>query len=321
MTLMLREADVRAVLTMPLALEAVEEISRRQASGEAILHARRRIELPDHGFFHYMAAADMTGGYLGMKIYTYVKGQMRFLVPLYRVETGELAALLEADYLGQMRTGAASGVATKYMARDDARTVAIIGAGNQARTQLEAISAVRRLEWARVFGRDPQRREKFASDMTAKLKLPVKPATSAEEATRDANIVVTATTASSPVLRGEFLCAGMHINAIGANHAHKSELSEDAVRRAHRVVVDSIEQSKAEAGDLIIAFRGDDARWAEVSELPDVVTGKIKPRTAESDITLFKSNGIAAWDVAVAERVLALATQKGLGKELPLGGS
>lgn len=318
MTLWLSEVDVRAVLTMPIALDAVEEISRRQASGQAIVHSRRRIELPNHGFFHYMAAADMAEGFLGMKIYTFVKGELRFLVPLYRVETGELVALIEADYMGQMRTGAASGVATKYMARKDVRAVAIIGTGNQARTQLEAVATVRKLESARVFGRDAQRREKFARDMTGKLGLPVTPTNSVEEATRDAHIVVTATTASHPVLRGDFLTAGAHVNAIGANHAHKSELSEDAVRRAHRIVVDSIEQSKVEAGDLIIAFDGDDARWADVSELPDVVTDKIKPRTSESDITLFKSNGIAAWDVAVAERVFNLATKKGLGKNLPL---
>lgn len=318
MTLWLSEADVRAVLTMPIALDAVEEISRRQASGEAIVHARRRIELPNHGFFHYMAAADMAAGFLGMKIYTFVKGQLRFLVPLYRAESGELIALIEADYMGQMRTGAASGVATKYMSRKDARTAAIIGTGLQARAQLEAIAAVRQLASVRVFGRDAQRREKFSSDMTAKLALRVMPANSAEEAARGADIVVTATTASHPVLRGDFVSPGAHINAIGANHAHKRELDEDAVRRAHRIVVDSIEQSKVEAGDLIFAFAGEDSRWAGVTELPDVVTGKINPRTSESDITLFKSNGIAAWDVAVAGRVFALATQKGLGKELPL---
>jgi ornithine cyclodeaminase/alanine dehydrogenase-like protein (mu-crystallin family) len=318
MTLRLSEADVRAVLTMSIALDAVEDISRRQASGEAIVHSRRRIELPNHGFFHYMAAADMAAGFLGMKLYTFVKGELRFLVPLYRVETGELVALMEADYMGQMRTGAASGVATKYMARKDARTAAIIGTGLQARSQLEAIAAVRKLESARVFGRDAQRREKFSSDMSTKLGLPITPADSAEKAATGADIIVTATTASHPVLRGDFISTGAHINAIGANHAHKSELDQGAVRRAHRIVVDSIEQSKVEAGDLIIAFAGEDARWADVSELSDVVTGKINPRTSESDITLFKSNGLAAWDVAVAERVFTLATHQGLGKELPL---
>lgn len=318
MTLWLTEADVRAVLTMPMALEAVEEITRRQAAGEAIVHSRRRIELPGHGFFHYMAAADMTGGFLGMKLYTYVKGALRFLVPLYCVETGELVALIEADYMGQMRTGAASGVATKFMSRKDARTAAVIGTGLQARTQLEAVAAVRKLESARVFGRDAERREKFSREMSAKLGFPVIPANSGEDAAREAHILVTATTASQPVLRGEFISPGAHINAIGANHAHKRELDADAVRRAHRIVVDSVEQSKQEAGDLILAFGEEESRWVDVSELPDVVTGKINPRTSETDITLFKSNGIAAWDVAVAERVFGLATQQKLGKRVPL---
>jgi len=143
MTLHISEAEVRALLTMPMAVEAVEEISHKQATGEVIVHPRRRFELPGGGFFHYMAAADYTLGYLGMKQYTYVRGRMRFLVPLYEVAKGDLLALIEADYMGQLRTGAASGVATKYLARRDASVAAIVGTGGQARTQLEAVAAVR----------------------------------------------------------------------------------------------------------------------------------------------------------------------------------
>jgi alanine dehydrogenase len=136
MTLHISEAEVRALLTMPMAVEAVEEISRKQATGEVVVHPRRRFELPGGGFFHYMAAADYTLGYLAMKQYTFVRGRMRFLVPLYEIAKGDLLALIEADYMGQLRTGAASGVATKYLARPDARVAAIIGTGGQARTQL-----------------------------------------------------------------------------------------------------------------------------------------------------------------------------------------
>ena len=126
MTLHISEAEVRVLLTMPMAVDAVEEISRKQASGEVVLHPRRRFEFPGGNFFHYMAAADYTAGYLAMKQYTYVRGNLRFLVPLYEMATGELLALIEADYMGQLRTGAASGVATKYLARRDARVAAII---------------------------------------------------------------------------------------------------------------------------------------------------------------------------------------------------
>jgi alanine dehydrogenase len=318
MTLHISESEVRALLTMPMAIEAVEEISRRQATGEAVVHARRRIELPGGGYFHYMAGADFTAGFLGAKLYTFVRGNLGFLVSLYRIETGELAALIEADAMGRLRTGAASGVATKYLARRDARTAAIIGTGGQARTQLEAVAAVRKLESARAFGRDPQRREKFCREMSERLGIPVHAAASAADAVRGADIVCTATTASRAVLSGADLAPGAHVNAIGANHAHKRELDEEAVKRAGVVVADSIEQSRQEAGDLILAFAGDESRWAAVQELQQVVSGKARGRSNDSEITLFKSNGIAVWDIAVAVRVFRMAKEKGMGRELPL---
>ncbi|HVS73989.1 MAG TPA: ornithine cyclodeaminase family protein [Candidatus Acidoferrales bacterium] len=318
MTLHISESEVRALLTMPMAIEAVEEISRRQATGEAVVHARRRIELPGGGYFHYMAGADFTAGFLGAKLYTFVRGNLGFLVSLYRIETGELAALIEADAMGRLRTGAASGVATKYLARRNARIAAVIGTGGQARTQLEAVAAVRKLESARAFGRDPQRRERFCREMSERLGIPVLAAASAAEAVRDADIVCTATTASRAVLSGADLAPGAHVNAIGANHAHKRELDEEAVKRAGVVVADSIEQSRQEAGDLILAFAGDESRWAAVQELQQVVSGKARGRSNDTEITLFKSNGIAVWDIAVAVRVFRMAKEKGMGRELPL---
>ncbi len=141
MALHISESEVRAVLTMPMAIEAVEVISRKQATGEVVVHPRRRFELPGGGFFHYMAAADFSAGFVAMKQYTYVQGKIRFLVPLYEMRTGDLVALIEADYMGQLRTGAASGVATKFLSRQNSSVAAIIGTGGQARTQLEALPA------------------------------------------------------------------------------------------------------------------------------------------------------------------------------------
>jgi alanine dehydrogenase len=313
MTLHISEAEVRSVLTMAMAMDAVEEISRKEANGEVIVHPRRRFELPKGGFFHYMAAADFQAGYLAMKQYTYVRGKMRFLVPLYEIASGDLLALIEADYMGQLRTGAASGVATKYLARSDARVT-----GGQARTQLEAVAAARKLESVRAYGRDPERREKFSKEMTQRLRVPVTPVGSAAEAVRGAEIVSTATTASQPVVTGADLSPGTHINAIGANHAHKRETDDEAVAKAGIVVVDSVEQSRIEAGDLILSFKGDEARWSRVKKLSDLVAGKTSGRTSASEITLFKSNGIASWDLAVALKVYALAREKKLGRELPL---
>jgi alanine dehydrogenase len=273
--------------------------------------------LPGGGFFHYMAAADFSLGFVAMKQYTYVRGKLRFLVPLYEMTTGDLLALIEADYMGQLRTGAASGVATKYLARKGARVAAVIGTGGQARTQLEAIATVRKLESARVYGRDPAKREKFCAEMSVRLGMPVRPCTSAAEAVRGVDIISTATTASQPVVSGANLSPGVHINAVGANHAHKRELDDEAVASADIIVVDSVEQSRQEAGDLIIAFHGDEICWTGVKKLSEIVAGKASGRTSDTEVTLFKSNGIASWDLAVAMRVYAMAREKGLGRELP----
>ena len=318
MTLHINESEVRELLTMPAAISAVEEVSRKQAKATVIVHPRRRFELPNHGFFHYMAALDTADGYVGMKQYTYVKGKLCFLVPLYSVATGELLALIEADYMGQLRTGAASGVATKYLARKHAKVAAIIGTGGQARTQLEAIHNVRMLDAVYVFGRDEQRRKKFCDEMTERLEVTCYPMPSAADAVRNAEIICTATTSSQPVLSGQDLAPGVHINAIGANHAHKQELDDAAISRANLIFVDSLAQSKQEAGDLIIPFAKQPERWAEVHELADLIAGKVPGRANDSQITLFKSNGIASWDLAVAGKVYTLAKEKGLGRQLPL---
>jgi alanine dehydrogenase len=318
MTLHINEAEVRQLLTMPMAIAAVEEVSRKQVEGSVVFHPRRRFELPDRGYFHYMAALDTAAGYVGMKQYTYVKGKLCFLVPLYSVASGELLALIEADTMGRLRTGAASGVATKYLARKLAKVAAILGTGGQARTQLEAIHNVRMLDSVFVYSRDAQRRNKFCEEMCERLNVNVYPVESASAAVRSAEIICTATTSPHPVLHGDDLAQGVHINAIGANHAHKQELDEAAVAKASLIFVDSLAQSQQEAGDLIIPFAKQAQRWTEVHELADLVAGKLAGRANDAQISLFKSNGIAAWDLAVAAKVYTLAKEKGLGRELPL---
>jgi alanine dehydrogenase len=316
--LLLTEANVKSLLTMPLALEAVEDSFRRLAEGSALLHSRQRLHIPGKSYLHYMAAGDSTSGYMGLKIYTSAREGLRFLVPLFQAESGDLVALIEADYLGQMRTGAASGVATRFMAREEACTAGIVGTGLQARTQLEAIALVRKLESVRAFGRDQKRREQFAKEMTARLQIPVTSVSFAEEAVRGAEIIITSTTSTNPVVEGRWLEDGMHINAIGANFPQKRELDDDAVRRAGIVAVDSREQSRQEAGDLIHAFGGDDSQWSRVQELAGIVAGKTPGRTTSAQITLFKSNGIAIEDIVVGGRVYELARERGIGREVPM---
>jgi ornithine cyclodeaminase/alanine dehydrogenase-like protein (mu-crystallin family) len=264
-----------------------------------------------------MAAADVTGNLVATKQYTYVGGKLKFVVSLFSTESGDLLALIEADAMGQMRTGAASGVATKYLARADAESAAIIGTGWQAQTQLEAIATVRKLKRVRVHGREAERREKFAQEMSAKLGVRVEPAASSTEATDGAAIVCTATTASQPVVNARAISGGTHINAIGANHMKKRELDGETVAKCDRIFVDSIEQSRQEAGDLVLGFLGHEKRWDAVRELSSLVAGICQGRSADSQITLFKSNGIAAWDLAAAAAVYRLATERGLGRTLP----
>jgi len=318
MPLLLSEADVKAILTMPMALELVEASFRRLAEGTAVCHPRRRLHMAPKGIMNYMAASDSAGGYMGLKIYTISPNGVRFVLPLFNARSGEMCALIEADHLGQMRTGAASGVAARVMARADARTVGVIGTGYQARTQLEAVALARKLEIIRAFGRDAARRVKFANDMAARLGVPVVAVPSAEEAVRESDIVITATTTSKPVIEGSWLNPGMHINAIGSNFAEKQELDAEAVGRCDVIAADWVEQSKIEAGDLIQAFGTDLSRWASVREISDIVAGKAPGRTNQNQITLFKSNGIAIEDVVVAGRIYEIAREKGMGREIPM---
>jgi alanine dehydrogenase len=318
MALLLTETDVRQLLTMPMALEAVEHAFRDVAEGTVILHSRRRIHTPNKGFLHYMAAADFVSGYEGLKIYTYANGVIRFLVPLFRWDTGELVALIEADYLGRVRTGAASGVATKFMARPDARTVALIGTGSQASTQAEAVCAVRPIEHVRVYGRKEEKRREFARQLAERVKAQVEAVDSPEKAVRGADVVITITTAAEPVVESAWLSPGVHINAVGSNLAHKCELDGETVRQAGVIATDSIEQAKIEAGDLIQVFGADAGRWSRVVDLAQIVVGHTPGRHDREEITLFKSNGVAMEDVAVAARIYELARKQGKGREVPL---
>jgi len=317
-TILLSEADVKTILTMPLALEAVEDSFKRLADGTAQVHLRARLHVPGKSYLHYMAAADATSTYMGLKIYTSAKEGLRFLILLFHAESGELLAQIEADYVGQMRTGAASGVATRLLARDDAKTVGIIGTGLQARTQLEAIASVRKIESVRAFSRDAQKRETFASEMAAKLGIPVAAVSSAEQAVREMDIVVTSTTSTNPVVEGRWLTPGTHLNAIGANFPQKHELDAEAIRRCDVIVADSREQSKIEAGDLIQMYGDDQRRWTNVINFAEIVSGQTPGRTGNDQITLFKSNGIATEDIVVAGRIYEIAKERGMGKPIAL---
>ena len=318
MALFLTEDDVSGLLTMDIALEAVEEGFRQQAKGGATNSPRTRIGLPG-GAFNFMSAAAPGLGFMGLKTYGIVGGgQTRFYLQLYSTENGQLAAIIEASRMGQIRTGAASGVATKYMARIDATTVGIIGAGYQARTQLEALCRVRRITTARVFSRTPERRQQFVEAMGPKLDTDVISVESAEACVSDADIVVTITGASSPVLSGQWLKPGTHVNAAGANHWMRREVDDETVRRAAVVVADDLEQARAECGDIIYPAERGVIHWQQVHNLWEIVVGAVPGRTNAEEITLFESQGLALEDIATGARVYQLAMERGVGVELPV---
>jgi alanine dehydrogenase len=317
MALLLREKDVTELLDMEMAIAAVEEVLRDQAMGEATNRPRNRVTAPTSQM-HFMAAGDKRLGVYGFKVYTASRKGARFLVMLYESETGDLLAMMEADKLGQMRTGAASGVATKYMARADADTVGIYGTGWQAESQLMAVCAVRNIKSVKAYSRSKERREAFAEKMTAQLGVEVTAVETPEEAARNQAILITITSGRDPVLKGEWIEKGAHINAAGSNFLSKAEIDVEAVRRASLIAVDSIEQSKLEAGDLLPAIDRGLIGWENIIELGQVVAGYSNSRTSDDEITLFKSNGIALEDISTALRVYNLAKERSIGETITL---
>ncbi len=334
MTLILREADVRDLLTMPDAVRLLDGMFRRQGKGEIRNHPRARVILPEGRGVRHTLPAYVPGqagapeedgpGFVGLKSYTVAGGKARFVVLLSSAEDGRLLAIIEADLLGQLRTGAASGVATRYMAREDARTVALLGAGGQARTQALAMVAARPIETILVYGRDAQRREAFCHEIAQATGVDMRPMASAEEAVRAADIVVTATTSKDPVLRGAWLRPGAHVNAMGSNWGHRREVDTDTVTRSSLIAVDDAQQATIEAGDLLIPEHeghfsiGEAKSKGLLVELGQIVAGKVAGRPDESAITLFKSLGIGAEDIVVAAHIYKQAMERGMGQEITL---
>lgn len=312
--LLLNEDEVRRLLSMELAMEAVEAGLRKMALDEAHIIPRHRV-VTDHSVLHTMGAAAKSLGVMGTKTYsTNRKNPAQFLVTLFDGRTGALLALIQADHLGQMRTGAASGIATRVMSRPDASAVGIFGSGKQARTQLEAICKVRKVRHVVVFSPSEERRRAFAAEMSQRCEVEVVPASRPEDAARDRDIIVTATTSREPVLLGGWVPDGCHINAIGSNFLGKAEVDVAAFRRCADVVVDSKDQARLEAGDFQQPLEEGALHWAEIRELGQVIVGRYAVRKHPQDVTLFKSLGIAVEDVVVAGRLYQKAVAENVGR-------
>ena len=318
MALFLNEQEVVQLLPMNECIEALEKAFAHAGAGQVDNKPRSRIRMPG-GFFHFMAAADGGQGVFGYKAYPSFAGPggSKMMVMLYDYETGQLLACMEAGRLGQIRTGAASGLATRYMARCAASTVAVIGSGFQARTQLEAVCAAREIREARVFSRRPERREDFAQRSSERLGVDVRPVESAQECVEGADVVVTITSARDPVALGEWLAPGAHVNAAGGNHWQRREIDEAAVLKSELIVVDDLEQAKVECGDLMWLEARGSFRWDMARELRDVVAGRVPGRLSQEGVTLFESLGVALEDIAAADLVYRKAKEQGIGQELP----
>jgi ornithine cyclodeaminase len=315
----IKEPDVEQILAMPKAVELVEQALRDRADGRAVDVPRVRTRT-GAGTQHIMQAAAPALNLIGYKAYYSAAGKgTRYFVHLFDAAAGTPVAVIEASHLGMIRTGAASGVATRYMAREDAAIVATIGAGKQAIGQLEAVCAVREIREVRVYSRNAERARGFCAAMERKLGVATRAAGSVAEAVRGADIVNVITKAAAPVLTGAMLEPGQHINAAGANALTRRELDDTAVRRCARIVVDSRATARNECGDLLPLVESGFVDWDALAELGEVIVSRVPGRGARDEITLFESHGMAVEDIYTAHYVLERARAQNLGVELPIG--
>jgi ornithine cyclodeaminase/alanine dehydrogenase-like protein (mu-crystallin family) len=307
--LYLTEKDVAELLTPADAVEAIEGCFRRMAAGSVQNRPRYRLRL-EEGALAVMAAADVDLGYAGAKVYAGFRDGARFVVLLFRADSPELVAVVEGDKLGQLRTGAASGVAAKYLAKTSSRSLGLIGCGWQAESQLAAIrSALPDLERVVAYCRTEESLRAFCEEQGAE------PGESHQDPAA-CDIVVTVTGSPDPVLRGEWLRPGALVCAVGANDGRRRELDNVVLERAAFVCCDSRDDAKLESADLIEPVQSGVLDWLEVHELQEVVAGEVAGRQSDGDVVVFKSNGLAAWDVAAAAAVVERARAAGAGREL-----
>jgi alanine dehydrogenase len=312
----LTEADVTDLGDMRVAIEAIEEAFRQFGGGAAGNVPRARVKMPGV-VLHSMSAAAGYLGVVGWKIYTTTRGGAQFLVGLNDAATGRLEALIEADRLGQLRTGATTGVAVEWLADPMAKEVGIFGAGRQARTQLEAVAAMRQLSVAYVYSRTEQNRCRFADEMSARLGIEVRPVDRPQQAAGDLPIVVTSTSSPAPVFDGMDLAEGTLVCAVGNNWPTRAEIDANVVRRADNIVCDSVKASQIEAGDFNESLLSGVFDWSRAVDLADVVNARAVGRSTRQSIVLFKSVGLAIEDVALGAKILELARERGRGIKLP----
>ncbi len=313
MALILRENDVQDLIEMDDVIAAVEDAMRELGEGDAHNEPRRRAFAPG-GLLNVMFASYPNGSCTGLKAYTVSDGHVRFMVALFRLD-GALDALVEADFMGAYRTGAATAIAARAVGTPRPSKIAIIGTGWQAATQALALTRVVEVDEMRVFSRGADRRAIFAEEQAEQLGVSVVDAPSAEAAVRGADIVVTVTTSHAPVIESDWVEPHAFVAAVGSNYRNRAEVPADLVARAQTVVVDQLAAAQLESGDLIQAAEAGKFDWSQAVELGSVVAGRWE-RPDRPGITLFESHGIALWDVAAASVVVAEARRRGSYEEI-----
>ena len=315
MTLFLKDEDVAQCVSMDAMLEAIESMQRQYGDGQAHNMTRRKI-IAESGMLSVMGGGLFHQGLLGVKTYTVVKGAYSFQVSLYDANTGELLLYTQANRLGQLRTGATTGVAVKHLANPGDATVGIIGTGGQAATQLAAVSKVRGIKKIKAFSRTQDRREEFARRITDTMGVEVSAAASNEDAVRDCDIVLCIAANMEPVVEGTWLKDGSTVIGAGPTTWRAREVDEETLKRAGKLIVDSTEQAAIEAGDLCSAVDKGIIQWSKVHELRHVVSGAVTGRDDQGQIVYAKIMGTGVADVAAAKLAYDSAKAQGLGTEM-----
>jgi len=314
----LNEADVQQLLTMDIALEQVERALKARALGRATDVPRQRIQTTS-GIQHVLQACAPELGYIGFKYYFTPPGKRgATYVHLINMQTGKLDAIVEGVWLGMIRTGAASGVASKHLANPGATVLAQLGAGYQGMGQLEAVVTALKIKEARVYARTRDKLEAWCKKMAIKLGIPVMPAASGAEAINGAQVVNIMTKSATPVIDGDWLQPGQHVNAAGSNALSRAEIDAKTVARCNLITVDSRGTARNECGDLVAAVETGRLSWDTLTEIGEVIAGRMPGRANKDDITLYESHGMGIQDVYTAATLLDLARSRKVGTELPM---
>ena len=310
------ESDVVSMMDIAEAIGALEKGLLAEAHGEALNMVKTHAEWGKGSTLHAIGAVFPQAGFCGTKTWAHTEGGATPLVILFDSNTGNLLAMIEAFALGQMRTGAASGVATRRLAAEGAGECAIIGTGKQALPQLAAVLAVRPIKRVRVFGRDEQRRSAFVERVTTGLGVETIAAASIEEAVRHVPIVTVVTRATQPIITGAMFDRGTHVNAVGSIVPSRAELAQDVLARSTAIVADSIPQAQKLSREMIEFFGSDPAAWKRVTSLAALVASG-RSRDASDDLTVFKSLGMGISDLALGIELYRRARERGLGRSFP----